>query len=89
MNVFPISIYMYIQCSKKEVILHQKCNPILYIMFYQPLQAISVGLTEEEDAYPFYVLSGTQLQKWTIGEGMIEKVRDKAMSGKFVNQLNQ
>ena len=39
-----------------------------------PLQAISVGLTEEEDEYPFYVLSGTQLQKWTIGEGMIEKL---------------
>ncbi|XP_052097851.1 nuclear pore complex protein Nup133-like isoform X1 [Mytilus californianus] len=39
-----------------------------------PLQAISVGLTEDDDDFPFYVLSGTQLQKWTVGEGITEKL---------------
>ncbi|CAC5366028.1 NUP133 [Mytilus coruscus] len=39
-----------------------------------PLQAISVGLTEDDDDFSFYVLSGTQLQKWTVGEGITERL---------------
>ncbi|CAG2233694.1 NUP133 [Mytilus edulis] len=39
-----------------------------------PLQAITVGLTEDDDDFSFYVLSGTQLQKWTVGEGITERL---------------
>ncbi|XP_062580691.1 nuclear pore complex protein Nup133-like isoform X2 [Saccostrea cucullata] len=39
-----------------------------------PLQAVVCGKCEDEDERPFYVLSGTQFQKWVISQPVIEKL---------------
>ncbi|XP_056022353.1 nuclear pore complex protein Nup133-like isoform X3 [Ostrea edulis] len=39
-----------------------------------PLQAIVCGTCEDEDERPFYVLSGTQFQKWNLSQAVTEKL---------------
>jgi hypothetical protein len=41
---------------------------------FQPLQAIVCGRCEDEDERSFYVLSGTQFQKWNLSQPFTEKV---------------
>ena len=51
---------------------------VIVMFYFQPLQAIVCGrCEEEEDERPFYVLSGTQFQKWNISHPLTEKVSIK------------
>lgn len=44
-----------------------------YLVLLQPLQSVIAG-HHEEDERPFYVLSGTQLNKWVVGDYNMERV---------------